>query len=49
LNPDGVAGIRVPALPTALQAEAEDALRLRELADAAEEEAIQRIEAWLDS
>jgi len=49
LNPEGLAEQRVPVLPEALIKAAERALQLREQADADEDEAIRKVEAWLDS
>lgn len=47
VNPAGIAALRVPVLPPSLQLNAELALRLREQADADEEQAIREVEAWL--
>jgi type I restriction enzyme S subunit len=47
VNPDGIAALRVPTLPSGLSDKAVRALELREQADRDEEQAIGEVEEWL--
>lgn len=47
VNPQGIAAIRVPRLPEALEVNSVRALQLREQADASEDRAIREVEAWV--
>jgi type I restriction enzyme, S subunit len=49
VNPDGIASVCIPPLPSDLTAKAVKALQLIEQADADEEQAIRKVEQWLNS